>query len=139
MASAVEKTSEIDPVDKWIGKKLRELRNIERMTQQRLAQKIGVSFQQIQKYESCENRIYASKLYHISKVLKKDISYFFEDIETNLQGMSDQAQDGFSYDSEDNEANISDTEIRTVLQAYASIDDKKKRKTAIDMLKGLAS
>ena len=67
------------PVDVSVGIKLREFRILNDLSQQALAKSIGISFQQIQKYENGANRISASKLFEFSKALGVHISEFFED------------------------------------------------------------
>jgi len=65
-------------VDQIIGKKIYSLRLDNNMSQSELGKKIGVSAQQLQKYESAKNRISAARLSLIAKVLDKDISYFYQ-------------------------------------------------------------
>lgn len=140
MSSAIRKKPEIDPIDLMIGKRLRILRNRLGITQEGLAGKLGVSFQQVQKYESGENKIYASRLYHISKVLKKEVSYFFEEDSSSSQnGLSDQGQEFFQHNEGEPAYPLDDAEARILLRAYSRIEDKRKRKTAVDMIKGLTS
>ncbi len=70
------------PVDKHVGDRLRQLRALRGIAQTALADQIGVTFQQIQKYEKGANRISASRLWRISRVLDVPISSFFEGIPT---------------------------------------------------------
>jgi transcriptional regulator with XRE-family HTH domain len=69
-----------DPVDVHVGKRLRLRRTLLGMSQEQLAAAVGVTFQQIQKYERGSNRVSASRLYDIARVLGVEISFFFEDI-----------------------------------------------------------
>ena len=69
------------PVDIYVGARVRSLRVLRGVTQTELAEKIGNSFQQLQKYETGSNRISASKLYSISKVLAVEPNYFFEGLD----------------------------------------------------------
>ena len=65
-----------------IGQRVYEARKLRKMTQQNLGKKLGVSFQQIQKYERGHNRIPSTRLYDISKALDMNMGYFFgEDLE----------------------------------------------------------
>ncbi|MEL7098110.1 MAG: helix-turn-helix transcriptional regulator [Pseudomonadota bacterium] len=66
------------PVDVHVGRKLKQVRTSRRMSQTDVAKKLGLSFQQIQKYEIGSNRIAASRLYELSKILEVPTSYFFE-------------------------------------------------------------
>lgn len=68
------------PVDVAVGKKLKELRNMRRMSQSHVAGKLGISFQQIQKYEIGSNRISASRLYELSNILSVCVSDFFSEL-----------------------------------------------------------
>ncbi len=71
------------PVDQHVGRRIRHRRWLVGMTQQQLADQVGIKFQQIQKYETGANRVSASRLWDISKSLQVDISFFFEGIEDN--------------------------------------------------------
>ena len=66
------------PVDAHVGKRIRHRRWMVGMTQQQLADKVGIKFQQIQKYETGMNRVSASRLWDISETLGVAISFFFE-------------------------------------------------------------
>jgi len=69
-----------NPIDIHVGKRLTELRTLRGLTQGQLGVAIGVSFQQIQKYERGANRVSASKLYQIAKTMGVAVGYFFEDM-----------------------------------------------------------
>lgn len=69
------------PVDIHVGHKLKQLRVLRGMTQTEVAQGLEISFQQVQKYELGRNRISASKLFEISRILKVPTSYFFDGLE----------------------------------------------------------
>lgn len=75
-----------DPVDVYVGKRLRKQRVLLRLSQEQLARAVGVTFQQIQKYERGANRISASRLYDIAKVMGVPISFFFDHIEQEIEG-----------------------------------------------------
>ncbi|WP_420860932.1 helix-turn-helix domain-containing protein [Algirhabdus cladophorae] len=66
------------PVDVHVGKRIRHRRWMLGMTQQQLAEKVGIKFQQIQKYETGMNRVSASRLWDIADTLDVAISFFFE-------------------------------------------------------------
>jgi transcriptional regulator with XRE-family HTH domain len=65
-------------VDLHVGKKLRAMRNARRISQQHLGAQVGVTFQQMQKYESGKNRISASRLYQFSQALDVPVGAFYE-------------------------------------------------------------
>ncbi len=69
------------PVDVHVGKRIRHRRWMVGMTQQQLAEKVGIKFQQIQKYETGMNRVSASRLWDISSALSVQIDFFFEGLE----------------------------------------------------------
>jgi transcriptional regulator with XRE-family HTH domain len=70
-------------VDAHVGKRIRHRRWMVGMTQQKLADKVGVKFQQIQKYETGMNRVSASRLWDISETLGVTIAFFFEGLQEN--------------------------------------------------------
>jgi len=69
------------PVDVHVGQKVRRRRWMVGMTQQQLAEKVGIKFQQIQKYETGMNRVSASRLWDIAETLEVPVSFFFEGID----------------------------------------------------------
>lgn len=69
------------PVDVHVGKRVRHRRWMVGMTQQQLATKVGIKFQQIQKYETGMNRISASRLWDIAEALNVDVRFFFDGID----------------------------------------------------------
>ena len=71
----------VHPVDVHVGKRIRHRRWLVGMTQQQLAQHVGIKFQQIQKYETGANRVSASRLWDISETLEVPVSFFFEGLE----------------------------------------------------------
>ncbi|MCP4209464.1 MAG: helix-turn-helix transcriptional regulator [Shimia sp.] len=76
------------PVDVHVGKKIRQRRWLTGMTQQQLAEQVGIKFQQIQKYETGANRVSASRLWDISDALDVPVSFFFEGLESDGDGAS---------------------------------------------------
>ena len=70
------------PVDVHVGKRIRHRRWLVGMTQQQLAEQLGIKFQQIQKYETGANRVSASRLWDIADALDVSVSFFFEGLET---------------------------------------------------------
>ncbi len=117
------------------------------LSQEKLAESVGVTFQQVQKYERGTNRISASRLFTFSKILDVSIDFFYQGMDNNeklssLHGMSDNDQEGFDSTS----ANIkkipenlmSKKETIDVLKAYYSIEDEKKRKDFLTLIKSMA-
>ncbi|WP_197917119.1 helix-turn-helix domain-containing protein [Thiosulfatihalobacter marinus] len=69
------------PVDVHVGKRIRQRRWLTGMTQQQLAEQVGIKFQQIQKYETGANRVSASRLWDIADALDVPVSFFFEGLD----------------------------------------------------------
>ncbi len=77
-------TASSDDLDTYIGKRIRLRRKLLGMSQVKLAERIGVTFQQVQKYERGSNRIAAARLYYTAEVLDVPITYFFDGFEQNM-------------------------------------------------------
>jgi len=77
-----------NPIDVHVGARLRARRTLLGLSQTVLAEAIGLTFQQQQKYESGSNRISASRLYELSKLLDVDISYFFDEMDRAIESES---------------------------------------------------
>src|ERR1700733_2217914 len=82
---AEEKESRPSPVDMHVGARIRLRRTLMGMSQERLGDALGLTFQQVQKYERGVNRVGASRLFDLSRVLDVPISFFFDDMP---EGMS---------------------------------------------------
>src|SRR6478609_5765393 len=76
------------PVDVHVGARMRQRRTLPGMSQEKLGTAVGLTFQQIQKYERGANRIGSSRLYEFAKVLDVPVSYFFDEMPSNaLSGL----------------------------------------------------
>jgi transcriptional regulator with XRE-family HTH domain len=78
--------SRAQDIDRYVGARMRERRIMLGLTQQQMAELIGVTYQQAHKYETGINRISAGRLYQIAQALGVEISYFFEDVEPERRG-----------------------------------------------------
>ncbi len=78
----------IHPIDIFVGSRVRLRREELQITQQKLGSLLGLTFQQIQKYESGMNRVSASRLFEISRILLVDIKYFFEEVTEEILQVS---------------------------------------------------
>src|SRR3954454_16116440 len=87
MDKLVETETGPNPVDRHVGLRIGRRRKELRMSQERLAETVGLTFQQIQKYERAANRVSASKLWEIAQALNSTISYFYD-------GLAEMAVDG---------------------------------------------
>src|SRR5436853_835780 len=78
--SSRRKSDKPNPIDVRVGSRVRLRRTLLGMSQEKLGEAIGLTFQQVQKYERGANRVGASRLYDLSKVLDVPVSYFFEEM-----------------------------------------------------------
>ena len=106
------------------------------MSQERLGDQLGLTFQQVQKYEKGANRIGASRLYHISQILGVPIEFFYEGLpaeETAAGGGFAEQGPNFDFDL------LSTSEGIHLNSAFFSIEDPKVRKQLLDLIKTLAA
>ncbi|HQT37817.1 MAG TPA: helix-turn-helix transcriptional regulator [Acidocella sp.] len=141
-----ERDSRPSPIDIHVGSRVRLRRTLLGMSQERLGDALGLTFQQVQKYERGVNRVGASRLFDISRVLDVPISYFFDDMpegmsETPVSGPRGrmygfaEAQEPFSAGVDDN---MNKRETLELVRAYYRITDPAVRKRVFDLLKSLA-
>ncbi len=116
-----------DPVDKHVGGQLRLRRAQVGMTQSELGGKLGLSFQAVQKYETGENRISASRLFQLARLLEVTPSYFFE----GLDGVGRAGGDGAS-------SELSRKEASLVLGAYYGIGEPRLRSACLLIMTRMA-
>jgi transcriptional regulator with XRE-family HTH domain len=131
-----------NPIDVHVGARVRLRRTLLGMSQEKLGEAIGLTFQQIQKYERGFNRIGASRLFDISKVLEVPISFFFEEMDDSVAERSPRklaVADGvaedpvtFGYDP------MSKRETLELVRAYYRIPDRNVAKKVFEMIKALA-
>lgn len=128
-----------DPIDRHVGTRIRGRRIGMRISQTKLGQAIGVTFQQIQKYESGTNRVGASNLFKIAKALSVEVSFFFEGLSGDLMapaelhmGLSDQPPSVLSVDP------MSSREAFELMHNYFRIPDPTVRKRLFQLVRVLA-
>jgi len=132
-----------NPIDSHVGKRMKLRRTLMGMSQERLGEAIGLTFQQVQKYERGANRIGASRLFDLSRVLDVPISFFFDDIPEAVQGQSPAAMRHGAVvtaplDSiEDN--SMTRRETLELVRAYYQIKDARVRRQVYDLTKSLAA
>ncbi|MEP1519985.1 helix-turn-helix transcriptional regulator [Ascidiaceihabitans sp.] len=105
-------------VDVHVGRQLKQIRALRRLSQTDVARRLGLSFQQIQKYEIGSNRIAASRLFELANILDVSTSYFFEGLDADSEGAADSAMD--------------------IVQAVASIKDEKTKSRIITFIEDVA-
>lgn len=133
----IENKKKPNPIDVHVGSRIRLRRNMLGLSQEKLGESLGITFQQIQKYEKGTNRVGASRLQAISAILTVPVSFFFED----APGSSPTTQAGFA---EDNEATyvvdfLNSNEGVQLTRAFTKITDPKVRRKIIDLVKSLAA
>ncbi|MBI3418747.1 MAG: helix-turn-helix transcriptional regulator [Proteobacteria bacterium] len=126
------------PLDTHVGQKLRQRRLMLNLTQEKLAGLLGLTFQQVQKYERGQNRVSASRLYEIARALRVPVAYFFEDT-PDLAGIAGFAEPG-QEPLEDAPApgDYNSRETAELLRAYFRIEDSKKRKRVLDLIRAMS-
>jgi transcriptional regulator with XRE-family HTH domain len=125
-----------NPIDKHVGSRVRMRRVLVGLSQERLGESLGVTFQQVQKYEKGTNRIGASRLQQISSVLNVPISFFFEDAPVDAgkagDGFSESAGSDYVVDF------LSTSEGVSLTKAFVRIRDAKVRRRIIDLVTSFA-
>ena len=127
-----------NPVDVHVGSRVRYRRMIIGMSQEKLGEKMNLTFQQIQKYEKGTNRIGASRLFQLSKILEVPVGYFFEDAFANsapshaMPGMREPEQEAVLLDF------LNSREGLDLNRAFAKIHDPKVRRRVIDLVRALS-
>jgi transcriptional regulator with XRE-family HTH domain len=113
-------------VDVHVGKRIRHRRWMIGVTQQQLAERVGIKFQQIQKYETGMNRVSASRLWDIAEALQVPVSFFFEGLDAAGKAQHANAQDL-----------MSDKEALELLRSYYAIPEQ-QRKRLFDLARVLS-
>ena len=126
-----------NPIDLHVGSRVRMRRMLLGMSQEKLGEALGVTFQQVQKYEKGMNRIGASRLQDIAKILDAPPSFFFEDAPSAAgevqPGFAEGKSAGFVVDF------LSTVEGLQLNKAFASITDQKVRKRIVDLVVAIAA
>jgi len=126
----------INPVDIYVGSRLRMRRSLLGISQNKMGSLIGVTFQQVQKYEKGVNRIGSSRLYQISKILLIPISYFFDgydeakDLNSSMVRISEK-EEPIKYKDLDN------NEIARLIKSFIRISNPVVKKNVITLVKSL--
>ncbi len=125
------------PIDIHVGARVRLRRNLLGLTLETLAKEVGVTYQQLQKYERGVNRIGASRLFNLGRSLDVPVSYFFEDLSPAAAGAGKRRARGLS------EAPaavlepdlLSRRETGELIRAYYGVKDPKQRRRVLDLIK----
>jgi transcriptional regulator with XRE-family HTH domain len=128
------------PVDIHVGSRVRLRRTLLGLSQEKLGEAVGLTFQQIQKYERGANRIGASRLFEFSRILDVPVSFFFDDMSERVTGtdgaaagMADQPQSSLDPDP------LTRRETLELVRAYYRISDPQIRKRLFELTKSLGA
>ena len=128
-----------NPIDAHVGSRVRQRRMLLGMSQEKLGKAVGLTFQQIQKYERGINRIGASRLFTLSKVLSVPIAFFYEEMPRALAAAGAKAR-RFSDASVTFEADLMDSrETGEMIRAYYRIVDSKQRRRVLELLRSMGN
>ncbi|ASY61452.1 helix-turn-helix transcriptional regulator [Sinorhizobium sp. CCBAU 05631] len=125
-----------EPVDIHVGRRIRMRRVWMQVTQMALAEAIGVTFQQVQKYEKGTNRVGASRLQQIADALDVPVSYFFEDMpgatadDADRSGQKNLQPEIMEF--------VSSSEGLALIRAFSRIADERVRSRTLGLVKALA-
>jgi transcriptional regulator with XRE-family HTH domain len=119
-----------NPADVHVGARVRLRRTMLGMSQEKLGEALGLTFQQVQKYERGANRVGASRLWEMSRVLDVPVSYFFEELDGGPPGVAE----GGELDSNP----MTKRETLELVRAYYKISDPAVRRRIFDLTKALA-
>jgi transcriptional regulator with XRE-family HTH domain len=123
-----------NPVDKHVGARVRSRRILMGMSQEKLGSSLGLTFQQVQKYEKGTNRIGASRLQNIAKTLSVPVSYFFEGapLDGAAAGFADTEQTNYVADI------LSTPEGISLAKAFMRINDPRVRRKIVELVTMMA-
>lgn len=126
-----------NPIDRHVGSRVRMRRMLVGMSQEKLGEALGLTFQQVQKYEKGTNRISASKLQHIAKILAVPVEFFFDgapvsDSAGYVSGVAESESAGYVSDF------LSTSEGVQLTRAFVRIRDPRVRRRVIDLVSVLA-
>ena len=131
-----DKKKQPNPIDVHVGSRIRLRRTMLGMSQERLGESLGITFQQVQKYEKGTNRVGASRLQNIASILNVPVSFFFEDAPGESPAASGA---GFEESATTYVVNfLSSSEGLQLNRAFVKISDPKVRRRIIELVKSLA-
>jgi transcriptional regulator with XRE-family HTH domain len=138
----LQRSTNPDPVDVHVGARLRVRRNLAGLSQDQLAKALGLTFQQIQKYERGVNRMGASRLFQVARLLSVPVGYFFEQLPTLHNAMP-----GFSGSAQETPEDMPEKprddllhrkETLDLVRAYYEIEDQVQRRKIFELIRSMA-
>lgn len=127
-----------DPVDMHVGGRLRLRRTLLGLSQEKLGEAVGLTFQQIQKYERGVNRIGASRMYDLSQILDVPVSFFYDDMREDVKDRNAVGETGASGDVAVNKDQLTRRETLELVRAYYKVNSSPVRKRVFELVKSLA-
>ncbi|MDQ2804419.1 MAG: helix-turn-helix domain-containing protein [Pseudomonadota bacterium] len=138
---APERDARPSPIDVHVGSRIRLRRTLLGLSQERLGDQLGLTFQQIQKYERGVNRVGASRLFDLSRVLDVPISFFFDDMPDSLAGSvggpARRAHGDAEMTQHYGDDTLSRRETLELVRAYYRISDPSVRKRVFELVKSM--
>ncbi|WP_299397654.1 helix-turn-helix domain-containing protein [Pelagibius sp.] len=128
-----------NPVDVHVGGRVRLRRTLLGMSQEKLGEAIGLTFQQVQKYERGANRVGASRLFDLSRVLDVPVGFFFDEMPSDVAASSPAQRPGVTQPPEQELDPLVKRETLELVRAYYKIEDPSVRKRLFEMTKALAA
>jgi len=125
-----------NPIDKHVGSRVRMRRMMVSMSQEKLGEKLGITFQQIQKYEKGTNRIGASRLQQIANVLGVPVGFFFEGApvpDGSAKGFSEAASPAYVSDF------LATSDGLALTKAFMKVTDSKVRRRIVDLVEAMVA
>ncbi len=125
-----------NPVDKYVGSRVRMRRIMLGMSQEKLGEALGLTFQQVQKYEKGTNRVGASRIQQIAEILQVPVSFLFEGGPTGTvkaDGTTEAASPSFVSDF------LATSEGLALTRAFTRIGDAKLRRSIVDLVEQIAA
>jgi transcriptional regulator with XRE-family HTH domain len=125
-----------NPIDKHVGSRVRMRRMMISMSQEKLGEKLGITFQQIQKYEKGTNRIGASRLQQIASVLGVPVGFFFEGApvpDGSAKGFSEAASPAYVSDF------LATSDGLALTKAFMKVTDSKLRRRIVDLVEAMVA
>ena len=134
-ASAVANKKSPNSVDRHVGARIRMRRSMLTLSQTQLGDALGLTFQQVQKYEKGTNRVGASRLQHIASILQVPVSFFFEEIPINR---TEPTQISDTPSPESVTAFVSTTEGLKLIRAFTTIKNTTLRRCIVHLVEQIA-
>jgi transcriptional regulator with XRE-family HTH domain len=136
--------SKPNPIDVHVGKRLRLRRTLLGMSQEKLGELLGLTFQQVQKYERGANRIGSSRLFELGQILDVPVSFFFDDLPqatgaTGGYAATGLAEERAAFEHADEALPLDKRETLELVRAYYRIADPAVRKRLFELAKALAN